>query len=76
MLTKGKGTSPWSIIVSGLIGGLIGIIVSFIVNSTLAEISISPFFSAVISTSVLWNIIHSSGLCDSMAYKTARRDGE
>lgn len=34
---------------SGITSGLLGIGVSFIVNSTLAEISVSPFFSLVCS---------------------------
>lgn len=35
------------ILISMFIGGILGIIVSFLVNSTLIEISICPFFSFV-----------------------------
>ena len=37
-----------SMLISGVVAGILGVGISFIVNSTLAEISISPFFSLVL----------------------------
>lgn len=49
--------------ISGVIGAVLGMGISFIVNSTLAEISISPFFSvyfgivfSIVGGMIIWRI--------------------
>lgn len=65
---QGRTTDQWSYsLVSGVAGSLIGVMIAYIVNATLAEISVSAFFSVyfgvlflVVGCIILWRVLQPS----------------